>query len=110
MSMRRPYTRKEENEILHYITENEVHYDLRGNAVWKNMVQAGVGQSRTYQSLKEHFRRFIVDRLHKKYFNIDENHIERIRRGYHATAIANRKGSGQTENNEIVRVSFFLFV
>lgn len=86
------YTHKEDVAIIQYIIQEKGYYNLRGNAFWKKMEEARVTQQRTYQSLKEHFRKKIINKLHKAYFReIDEEELQKIKRGYNGTALENKQ-------------------
>lgn len=85
-----PYTHNEELDILKYIIDNEAYSRLRGNMLWQEMEAAGVGKQRTKQSLKEHFRKVIANRLSRVYYELSELELMRIRLGYQSTAV-NRK-------------------
>lgn len=85
---RLPYSRQEEVDILKFIIENDAYYRLRGRAIWQEMEKAGVGKQRTHQSLKEHFRKFMANRLNKNYYGIvDEKLLMKIKQGYVASAV-----------------------
>lgn len=85
---RRPYTRAEEAEILKYIFNKNAYYHLRGNKFWKDMEEEGVIEGRTYQSLKEHFRKKIVRNMRIKgyYREFDEDRLRDLLRSYDQTA------------------------
>lgn len=84
---RRPYSRVEEIEILKYIIEHKAYHCLRGIAIWKKMEAACIGNYRTYQSMKEHFRKYMIHRLNEKFYCvIDEEDLREIREGYQDSA------------------------
>lgn len=63
-SNREPYTSKENRRILRYIKENKLYRDkIKGNLVWKKMAAANVVPNRSWASLKDHFRRYLMHDL-----------------------------------------------
>lgn len=84
---KRPYTRDEELDILRYICFKKAYYQLRGNVIWRQMEEEGVIK-RTEQSMKEHFRKQMVGKLNKHYYQeIDKEELQKIRLGYESTAV-----------------------
>ena len=63
-SNRMAYCRKEQERIVQWIIENKGYNYLRGNLLWKKMERDEVGRGRSYQSLKEHFRKVIITQIH----------------------------------------------
>ena len=59
-----PYCKNEQQEILDWIVENEAFKGLKGNEIWKKMEEENVGRGRSWQSLKEHFRKTLIGQLH----------------------------------------------
>ena len=59
-----PYCKNEQQEILDWIVKNEEFKALKGNEVWKKMEEENVGRGRTWQSLKEHFRKTLIGQIH----------------------------------------------
>ena len=64
-----PYTRAEDQKILDYICENDLHAKWRGNKIWEILEEKRITEliSRTSQSMKERFRKQIYPRLRKYY-------------------------------------------
>jgi hypothetical protein len=61
---RRPYTRQEQQKIVDYLVKQDAFAMVGGNRVWQQMEAAGVCRGgRTWQSMKEHFRRQLVHRI-----------------------------------------------
>lgn len=60
---RLPYTRQEVESIIKYIVKKRGYDRLKGVAFWKEMESREVCPKRTWQSMKEHFRRKIVFNL-----------------------------------------------
>ena len=61
---RLPYCRREKEEVVNWIIENSCYRDLRGNQIWKKMEEEKVGKGRSFQSLKERFRKQIITQIH----------------------------------------------
>ncbi|XP_045120853.1 uncharacterized protein LOC123510107 isoform X2 [Portunus trituberculatus] len=61
----RSYTHWEELKTLEYIKESCSYHKLKGVAFWKKMEAKNIVPERTWQSLKEHFRRQIMPKLNK---------------------------------------------
>ena len=63
------YSKNEQKEILDWIVENEAFASLKGNEIWKRMEAENVGRGRSWQSLREHFRKTIIKQIHLFGFN-----------------------------------------
>ena len=62
---RRPYSRKEQQEVVGHLVAQRSWGLVKGNTVWQRMEEVGVcGGRRTWQSMKEHFRRQIMAKIH----------------------------------------------
>ena len=62
---RRPYSRKEQQEVVGHLVAQRSWGLVKGNTVWQGMEEAGVcGGRRTWQSMKEHFRKQIMAKIH----------------------------------------------
>jgi len=59
-----PYCKKEQLEIVEWIVKYSAYKLLRGNMVWQRMEEVGVGRGRSWQSLKEHFRKAVINQIH----------------------------------------------
>ena len=57
------YTRGEDLNILRFIVENERFEDVRGNQVWHVMEERKVVEGRSWQSMKERFKKVIIKRI-----------------------------------------------
>jgi hypothetical protein len=57
------YSRDEDLKILNFIAENKRFDDVRGNEVWQSMEERKVVEGRSWQSMKERFRKVISDKL-----------------------------------------------
>jgi len=76
---RLPYSRKEQEQIVNWIIENHCYKDLRGINIWKTMEKEVVMRGRSYQSLKEHFRKQIIPQIHK--FKLSEDIVDNFKVG-----------------------------
>jgi len=59
-----PYCKKEQQEMVDWVVKYSAFKLLKGNLVWQRMEHAGVGRGRSWQSLKEHFRKGIIGQIH----------------------------------------------
>lgn len=76
---RLPYCRREEEEVVNWIIENSCYRDLRGIQIWKKMEEEKVGKGRSFQSLKERFRKQIITQIHT--FKLSEEIVENFKVG-----------------------------
>ncbi|KAJ8880772.1 hypothetical protein PR048_017243 [Dryococelus australis] len=60
-----PYSMKEKRMIVDYVIEHESFSSLKGNVLWQEMSKdlANNGISRSWQSLKEHYRKQILPNI-----------------------------------------------
>lgn len=81
-SPKRPrlYTREEQTEILKFIIKKKAFSVLKSNSLWQDMSRSVCGRSRTWQSLKEHFRKQIITQINS--FTLPARQISRIQRGW----------------------------
>ena len=61
---RLPYCKKEQQEIVDWIVKYSAYKLLKGNFVWQRMEQVKVGRGRSWQSLKEHFKKVAIGQIH----------------------------------------------
>ena len=62
---RRPYSKSEQKEIVQFLVEKRAYSLLRGNTIWQQMQEGGAcGGRRTWQSMKEHFKKQLITRIH----------------------------------------------
>eukprot|EP00090_Calanus_glacialis_P016457 TRINITY_DN25768_c0_g1_i1.p1 TRINITY_DN25768_c0_g1~~TRINITY_DN25768_c0_g1_i1.p1 ORF type:complete len:1107 (-),score=385.74 TRINITY_DN25768_c0_g1_i1:97-3417(-) len=59
-----PYCKKEQQEMVDWIVKYSAFKLVKGNLVWQRMEEAKVGRGRSWQSLKEHFRKGIIGQIH----------------------------------------------
>ena len=62
-SNRRPYSHKEEQKIVKWIAKHRRYSEVNGIAMWKLMAESGELGDRSYQSLKERFRKHIIGKI-----------------------------------------------
>uniref|UniRef100_A0A1Y1NB96 Telomeric repeat-binding factor 2-interacting protein 1 n=1 Tax=Photinus pyralis TaxID=7054 RepID=A0A1Y1NB96_PHOPY len=82
---RPPYTIKEEKLILKYIIKHQGYYQLRGRKFWVQMEESLPGE-RTWQSMKEHFRKQMIPNIANPLYNLSSKEISFIRDGYKVSA------------------------
>ena len=58
------YSKNEQTEITNWIVKNKAFKSLKGNEIWKRMEAENVGRGRSWQSLREHFRKTIIGQIH----------------------------------------------
>ena len=76
---RMPYSKNEQQEIVDWIIKNGAFLEVKGNQIWKKMEGENVGRGRTYQSLKEHFRKTVISQIHT--FNLSEEIVDNFKVG-----------------------------
>ena len=59
-----PYCKKEQIQIVEWIIKYNAFKSLGGNSVWQRMEEARVGRGRSWQSLKEHFKKVVIGQIH----------------------------------------------
>ncbi|KAK5637977.1 hypothetical protein RI129_012272 [Pyrocoelia pectoralis] len=92
---KRPYTLKEEKEILKFIIAHSGFYQLRGRQFWVTMEES-FGKGRTWQSLKEHFRKHMFSKVSNPLYELEKEQIEKIIDGYKNSASDSRKVNDNT--------------
>ncbi|KAB0796061.1 hypothetical protein PPYR_10122 [Photinus pyralis] len=86
MSGYRPrYTTDEEIQMLRFIIQSEGYWQLRGKSFWQRM-EREIMTGRTWQSLKEHFRKVVVHDLAHPKFKLAAKEVKLIKYGYHSSA------------------------
>lgn len=60
---RRPYSRNEQKSILEFIIKNKRYGEVKGNVLWKDMEKRKVCPLRSWESMKEHYRKVIITDL-----------------------------------------------
>ena len=57
------YSKDEDMKIIQFIIDNKRFDDVKGNELWKVLEERNVLKGRTWQSMKERFRKVIVNKL-----------------------------------------------
>jgi len=65
------YTEEEDLNILKYIEENQMFENVKGRKVWQEIEEKNILEGRTWQSMKERFRKVMMTRI-KSYGLIEE--------------------------------------
>ena len=71
-SSRVPYTRSDDEAILKYILTHKEYSRVGGKKLWVEMEEKEVVAGRTWQSLKEHFKKKIMDNIQSFKFLTEE--------------------------------------
>lgn len=77
--IRRPYSIAEDKKILGYILENKRFADTGGRAFWINLEESNVLNDRTWQSMKERFRKVLIKNIEN--YNLSEDDVRRFKAG-----------------------------
>ncbi|XP_046612765.1 uncharacterized protein LOC124301580 isoform X3 [Neodiprion virginianus] len=54
----------EKQKMVNYLIENNLISQARGNRVWKQMIDKGLLKHRTFHSLNNHFRKYMLPNIH----------------------------------------------
>ena len=68
------YTRTEDLEIIKFIVDKKRFDDVRGNELWQVMEDRKVVKGRTWQSMKERFRKVIRGKI--KTYDLDDQIVK----------------------------------
>lgn len=71
------YTDAEEKAMMNYILQNNQISRLKGDQLWKEMEQQNV-VNRTWQSMKQHFRKIMIQNIRSEKYNLDQKTIDEI--------------------------------
>ncbi|GAB6021545.1 Telomeric repeat-binding factor 2-interacting protein 1 [Chamberlinius hualienensis] len=71
MFKRRGYSYNEQMTMLKYICKNKLQSEIGGNQIWKRMEEKNLLRERSWQSMKEHFRKKVLPQLHS--YKISDN-------------------------------------
>ena len=63
------YSKDEDLKIIQFIIDNKRFDDVKGNELWKVLEERNVLKGRTWQSMKERFRKVIVNKLNQYKIN-----------------------------------------
>ena len=78
---RTPYSKKQEQEIVNFLLTHSAYKMLKGNSIWQRMEDMGVCKGcRTWQSMKEHFRKKIVYVIHT--FGLSWRQVRKFRAAF----------------------------
>ena len=72
----RPYYFHEKIKILQYIVEEKAYHALRGRKFWQDMEKTIT--DRTWQSLRDHFRRILLPSLHLRKYGLSDQEVRTI--------------------------------
>ena len=61
--VRRSYSKEEDVKILNFIIKNKRFSDIRGNELWKVIEARHLLEDRSWQSMKERFRKIILPKI-----------------------------------------------
>ena len=76
-----PYTRRNREEIVRALVRFAAYRLVRGNSIWKKLEGIGICNGiRTWQSMKEHFRKKIIQEIHT--FGLTWRQVRRFRATY----------------------------
>ncbi|XP_046394422.1 telomeric repeat-binding factor 2-interacting protein 1-like isoform X2 [Ischnura elegans] len=70
----RPYSDNEKKLIIDWIMRNKCYSAVGGNSIWIQMESEEVLEGRSWQSMKEHFRKQIMPSIKK--FGLSEKHVK----------------------------------
>ena len=62
-AIRRSYSKEEDVIILNFIIKNKRFADIRGNELWKVIEARNLLDGRSWQSMKERFRKVILPKI-----------------------------------------------
>merc|ERR1719319_1625503 len=80
-SARYSYSKKEQLEMLQFIFKRNAYKLLKGNVIWQRMEENDVcGGRRSWQSMKEHFRKKVMPKIQQ--FGITIRQIRKLRECY----------------------------
>ncbi|KAK4324359.1 hypothetical protein Pmani_004986 [Petrolisthes manimaculis] len=90
------YTHKERKAIVDYIIKHKRFREVKGNTVWKRLESEQVCPGRTWQSMKEHYRRYIIYNLAQ--FKIEGSIVRRLLQPF--AAVPSHLKNSSSKNNE----------
>jgi len=73
------YSTAEDWKILDFICENKRFADTGGNSLWKQMEEANLLENRTWQSMKERFRKVLLKNIDS--YELSEDNLRRFKAG-----------------------------
>ena len=102
-SSRRPYSRYDDEAILKHLVKNQEYARVAGRDLWVEMEGLGVVSGRSWQSLKDHFRRSIMGNIRSFCFLSKEQRFSLEARGIVEEEDV-RKVEGEEEVQEVDEV------
>jgi hypothetical protein len=80
-SFRIPYSKKNQHEIVKFLVSHSAYKMVKGNSIWQRMEEGGLCKgARTWQSMKEHFRKKIIPQIHS--FGLSWRQVRRFRAAF----------------------------
>ncbi|KAJ9575973.1 hypothetical protein L9F63_007162, partial [Diploptera punctata] len=76
---RRPYGESERRKIIEFIIKKNAYNQLTGNIFWQMMEANQICPGRTWQSLKEHFRKKVLPMIEK--YGLSEIEVRKFKSG-----------------------------
>ncbi|XP_071452854.1 telomeric repeat-binding factor 2-interacting protein 1-like isoform X2 [Hetaerina americana] len=70
----RPYNESERLAMINWIIKNKSYASVGGNSLWMDMEKEEVCQGRSWQSLKEHFKKKVLPSINT--FGLSEKHVK----------------------------------
>ena len=78
---RRPYSKSEQKDMVEFLVEKRAYSMLGGNTIWQQMEEGGAcGGRRTWQSMKEHFKKQLISRIHT--FGLSWQQVRKFRAAF----------------------------
>ena len=85
----RNYNHDEEKAILDFIVKNRRYSEVNGNSLWIVMAEKNIVVNRSWQSMKERYRKYIAPKL-ENFSNLTSNDISQLNK-YLSTVSKNIK-------------------
>ena len=83
---RNPYTVQDQKAIIQYIVKKQRYNDVKGRELWERMEKVDVC-GRTWQSMKEHFRKQIKDQIGAVKFGLSAEEVKNFNDGWNGDYI-----------------------
>lgn len=89
------YTTEEDHNILKFLIKTRRYAEIKGNELWKEMAEKNVNFGRSWQSMKERFRKTIATnlQLYVEMYQIDASEIELLQENicYESNAVTTKR-------------------
>lgn len=95
-----PYSINEEVKIIEYLISHDGIEKIKGNVIWKNMAN-DIDTNRTWQSLKEHFRRSMTKKLNCSFYNLTLSQKQQIISVYGNKSNINKEATRKKNQSNI---------